>query len=149
MKLLCACYMAVPITWMSFASGVRELRRCVLIMLETHIVISSLIFRLVLILVFCLALTLVLQLALLFVPCLVSLMDLTIAQMALVHERTALSLDALVMTHVLIVVIVSRVGLVFLLEGLTLTLSRDTWTVQIFPIVAHVPLSQMVRCKGL
>jgi hypothetical protein len=118
-------------------------------MLETHIVISSLIFRLVLILVFCLTLTLVLHLALLFVPCLVSLMDLTIAQMALVHERTALSLDALVMTHVLIVVIVSRVGLVFLLEGLTLTLSRDTWTVHIFPIIAHVPLSQMVRCKGL
>jgi hypothetical protein len=52
-----------------------------------------------------------------------SLMDLTIAHMALVHERTALSLDALVTAHVLIVVIVSRVGLVFLLEGLSPMLS--------------------------
>jgi hypothetical protein len=52
-----------------------------------------------------------------------SLMDLTIAHMVLVHERTALSLDTLVMTHVLIVVIVSRVGLIFLLEGPTPTLS--------------------------
>jgi hypothetical protein len=99
------------------------LRRDVLIMLETHIVMSSLIFRIVLILVFCLALTLVLHLALLLVPCLVSFMDLTIAHMLLVHERTALSLDALVTAHVLIMVIVSHVGLVFLLEGLTLTLS--------------------------
>jgi hypothetical protein len=108
---------------MSFASGVRELRRGVLIMIETHIVMSSLIFRLVLILVFCLALTLMLHLALFLVPCLISLMDLTIAHMVLVHERTTLSLDALVMAHVLIVVIVSHVDLVFLLEGLTLTLS--------------------------
>jgi hypothetical protein len=67
----------------------------------------------------------------------------------LVHERTALCLDALVMAHVLIMVIVSRVGLVSLLEGLTLTLSRDTWTVHIFPIVVHVPLGQMVKCKEL
>jgi ABC-type Co2+ transport system permease subunit len=51
--------------------------------------------------------------------------------------------------HVLIVVIVSHVGLVFLLEGPTLTLSRDTWMVHIFLIVVHVPLSQVVRCKGL
>jgi hypothetical protein len=108
---------------MNFAFDVRELRRDVLIMLETHIVMSSLIFRIVLILVFCLALTLVLHLALLLVPCLVSLMDLTIAHMLLVHERTALSLDALVTAHVLIMVIVSHVGMVFLLEGLTLTLS--------------------------
>jgi hypothetical protein len=50
-------------------------------------------------------------------------MDLTITHMVLVHERTALSLDVLVTTHVLIVVIVSCVGLFFLLEGLTLTLS--------------------------
>jgi hypothetical protein len=50
-------------------------------------------------------------------------MDLTITHMVLVHERTALWLDALVMSHVLIVVIVSRVVLFFLLEGLTLTLS--------------------------
>jgi hypothetical protein len=55
--------------------------------------------------------------------CLVSLMDLTIAHMVLVHERTALCLDALVTAHVLIVVIISLVGLVSLLEGLTLTLS--------------------------
>jgi hypothetical protein len=92
-------------------------------MLETHIVMSSLISRLVLILMFRLAFTLVLRLALLHVLFLSSLMDLTIAHMVLVHERTALSLDALNMTHVLIVVIVSCVGLVSLLEGLTLTLS--------------------------
>jgi hypothetical protein len=34
----------------------------------------------------------------------------------------------------------------FLLELLTLTLSPNTWTVHIFPIVVHVPLDQMVRC---
>jgi hypothetical protein len=49
-------------------------------------------------------------------------MNLTIAHMVLVHERTTLSLDALVTAHVLIVVIVSRVGLVFLLEGPSPTL---------------------------
>jgi hypothetical protein len=86
-----------------------------LIIPETHIVISFLIFRLALPLVFCLALLLVL--------CLSLLIDLTIAHMVLVHERTVLSLDALVTAHVLIVVIVSRIGLVFLLEGLTLTLN--------------------------
>jgi hypothetical protein len=87
-------------------------------MLETHIMMSLLIFRLVLILMFHLAFTLVLILApshmlclaLLLVLCLSSLMDLTIAHMVLVHERTALSLNALVMTHVLIVVTVSRVA---------------------------------------
>jgi hypothetical protein len=118
-------------------------------MLETHIMMSSLISRIVLILVFCLSHTLVLRLALFHVLCLSSLMDLTIAYMVLVHERTALSLDALVMTHVLIVVIVSRIGLVFLLEGPSPTLSRDTWMVHLFPVVAHVPLGQVVRCKGL
>jgi hypothetical protein len=51
--------------------------------------------------------------------------------------------------HILIVVIISRVGMVFLLEGLTLTLSLDTWTIHIFPIVVHIPLVQMVRCKRL
>jgi hypothetical protein len=101
-------FMAVLITWMSFTSVAKELRRDALTMLETHIVISSLIFRLVL--------TLILRLALLLVPCLVSLMDLTIAHMILVHERTNLCLDALVTAHVLIVVIISRVGLVFLLR---------------------------------
>jgi hypothetical protein len=69
--------------------------------------------------------------------------------MVLVHKRTALSLDALVMAHVLIVVIVSHVGLVFLLEGQTLTLNRDTCTVHIFPIVVHVPLGQVMLCKVL
>jgi hypothetical protein len=100
-------------------------------MLETHIVMSSLIFCLVLILMFRLTFTLVLCFTLFHVLCLTlllvlrlsSLMDLTIAHMFLVHERTSLSLDALDMAHVLIIVIVSHVGLVFLLEGLTPTLS--------------------------
>jgi hypothetical protein len=100
-------------------------------MLETRIVMSLLIFCLVLLLVLCL----------------ISFMDLTIAHMVLVHKRIAMCLDALVTTHVLIVVIVPHVGTVFLLEGLTLALSQDTWTVHIFPIVVHVPLIQMVRCK--
>jgi hypothetical protein len=58
------------VTWMSFASVVRELRRDTLTMQETHIVMSSLIFHL--------ALSLMLGLTLLVVLCLVSLMDLTI-----------------------------------------------------------------------
>jgi hypothetical protein len=134
---------------MSFASGERELRGGVLSMLETHIVVRSLISSLVLILMFRLAFTLVLHLALLRMLFLSSLMDLTIAHMVLVHERTALSLDALVTAHVLIVVIVSRIGLVFLLEGPSPTLSRATWTVHAFPVVVHIPLDQVVRCKGL
>jgi hypothetical protein len=85
-------------------------------MLETHIVMSSLISCLVLILMFHLASTLMIHLALLHVLFLSFLMDPTITHMVLVHERTALSPDILVMTHVLIVVIVSRVGLVFLLR---------------------------------
>jgi hypothetical protein len=100
-------------------------------MLETHIVMGSLIFRLVLILMFLtlvllLALSHVLCLALLLVLRLCSLMDPTIAHMILVHERIALSLDTLVTAHVLVVVIISRVGLVFPLEGPSPTLSRDT-----------------------
>jgi hypothetical protein len=138
---------------MSFASGGRELRGGVLSMLETHIVMSSLIFHLVLILMFRFALTLVLHLilfhvlclTLLLVLCLSSLMDLTIAHMVLVQKRTALCLDALDTAHVLIVVIVSHIGLFSLLEGLTLTLSRDIWMTHIFSIVVHVPLGQMVR----
>jgi hypothetical protein len=86
---------------------------------------SSLIFRLVLILMFRLAFTLVLFLALSHVLCLAlllvlrlnSLMDPTIFHMILVHERTALSLDTLVTAHVLIMVTVFHVGLVFPLEG--------------------------------
>jgi hypothetical protein len=148
-KLLFAYFVDVLVTWMSFAFGVRELRRYTLSMLETHIVMSSLIFCLVLLLVFRLVLTLVLHLTLLLMLCLSSLMYLTIAHMILVHERTALCLDALDTAHVLIVVIVFRVGLIFLLEGLTLILSRDIWTVHISPVMVHVPLSQMVKCKGL
>jgi hypothetical protein len=108
-------------------------------MQETYILMSSLIFCLDLILVLCLALTLVL--------CLSSLMDLTIAHMVLVHERTALCLDALDTAHVLIMVIVSRIGLVFLQEGFTPLLSRDTWTVHVFPIIVLVPHVQMMMCK--
>jgi hypothetical protein len=100
---------------MSFASVARQLRGGALNMLETHIMMSSSIFRLVLILVLCLTLLLIL--------CLIFLIDLTIAHMILVHERIALCLNALVTTHVLIVVIVPRIGPVFLLELLKLTLS--------------------------
>jgi hypothetical protein len=73
-------------------------------------------------------------------------MDLAIANMVLVNERTALSLYALVTAHVLIVMIVPRVGLIFLPELLTLTLSPDIWMVHVFPVVVHVPLGQVVRC---
>jgi hypothetical protein len=107
-------------------------------MLETHIMMSSLIFHLILILV--------LRLALLLVLYLISLMDLTTAHMVLIHKRIPLCIDALDMAHILIVVIVSRVGPVFLLEGLTLTLSPDTWMVHVFPVMVHIPLVQMVRC---
>jgi hypothetical protein len=138
---LFACFVAILVTRMSFASDARELRRGSLTMLETHIVMSSLIFYLDLILVLCLTLTLML--------CLSSLMDLTITHMVLVHERTTLCLDALDMAHILIVVIVSRVGLVFLQEGFTPVLSRDTWIVHVFPTVVLDPLVQMVMCKRL
>jgi hypothetical protein len=102
-------------------------------MLETHIVMSPLISHLVLTLIFRLAFTLGLRLALLYVLFLSSLTDLTIAHMVLVHKRTALTLDDLVMTDVIIVVIISCVGLVFLLEDPSPTLSRDTWTVHVSP----------------
>jgi hypothetical protein len=125
------------------------LRRGALIILETHIVMSSLIFYLVLIIVFRLILTLMLCLTLFLVLCLISLMDLIIVHMVLIYERIALSLDALVTAHVLIMMIVSRVGPVFLLEDLRLTLCQDTWMVHAFPIVVHVPLGQMVKCKEL
>jgi hypothetical protein len=149
MKLLCVYFVIVLVTWMSFTFDGRELRGGVLSMLETHIVMSSLILCIVLILMFHLAFTLVLCLTLFYVLCLSSLMDLTIAHMVLVHERTDLNLDALVMIHILIVVIVSHVGLVFPLEGPSPTLSRDTWTVHAFPVMVHVPLGQVVWCKGL
>jgi hypothetical protein len=85
-----------------------------MIVLETRIVMSLLIFRLIL--------PLVLRL--------ISFMDLTITHMVLVHERIILCLDALVMAHVLIMVIVSFVGTIFLHEGLTLALSQDIWMVK-------------------
>jgi hypothetical protein len=138
---LFACFVVVLVTWMSFAFVARELRRGISSMLETHIVISSL--------SFCLVLTLVLCLALFLVLCLSSLMDLTITHMILVHKRTTLCLDALDTAHILIMVIISRIGLLFLLEGLTLTLSRDTWMVHVFPVVVHVPLGQVMWCKRL
>jgi hypothetical protein len=90
--------------------------------------------------VLCPALPLVLRLS--------SLMDSTISHVVLVHERTASSLDALATAHILIVVIISRIGLVFPLEGPFPTLSRDTWMVLAFPIIVHIPLDQVVRCKG-
>jgi hypothetical protein len=141
--------MVVLVAWMSFAFGGREWRGGMLSMLEIHIVMSSLMFCLDLILAFRLALTLELLLALFHVLCLSSLMDPTITHMILVHERTALSLDALDTAHVLIVVIISCVGLVFPLEGHFPTLSRDIWTVHAFPVMVHVPLDKVVRCKGL
>jgi hypothetical protein len=98
---------------------------------------------------FCLTFTLVLRLTLSHMLCLSSLMDLTIAHMVLIHERTTLSLDALVTAHILVVVIIFRMCLVFLLEGASPTLSRDTWTVHVFPIVVHISLGQVVRYKGL
>jgi hypothetical protein len=76
-------------------------------------------------------------------------MELTITYMVLVHERTALCLDTLVTTHILIVVIISYVGMVFPLESLILALSLDTWTVHVFPIIVLVPLVQRVKCKRL
>jgi hypothetical protein len=102
-------------------------------MLETHIALSLLIFRFVLILMLHL----------------VSFIDLTIAYMVLVHERTSLCIDALVTAHVLIMVIVPHVGMLFLLEGLILALSPDTWMVHVFPIVVHALLAQTMRCKRL
>jgi hypothetical protein len=131
----------VLVTWMSFASNARELRRATLSMLETHIMMNSLIF--------CLILTLVLRLTLLLMLYLVSLMDLTIAHMVLVRERITLYLDALFTAHVLIVVIISRIGMVFLLESLTSTLSLDTWTIHIFPAMVLIPLVQRMMCKRL
>jgi hypothetical protein len=118
MKLLCACFVAVLLILMSFAFVARELRRAILTMLETHIVMSSLSFHLIL--------TLMLRLALLLMLCLISLRDLTIAHMILVHGRIAFYLDALVPPHVLIVIIIFRKSPVFLLEGLALTQSPGT-----------------------
>jgi hypothetical protein len=140
-KILFACFVVMLATWMSCTSVVIELTRGILNILGTHITMSLLIFRLIAILV--------LHLVLLLMLCLASFMDLTITHMVLVHERTTLCLDALVTSHILIVVIVFRVGMIFLLEGLKLTLSPDTWMVHVFPIMVHIPLVQRERCKRL
>jgi hypothetical protein len=132
-KFTFACFVAVRITWMSFAFGAREWRRGVWTVLETHIMMS--------LLIFCLTFILVLRLSF--------LMDLTIAHMVLVHERVVLGLDALVSTNSVIVVFVPCVGIVFPLDVSILTLSRGTLMVHAFPVVVHVPFAQMVRCKGL
>jgi hypothetical protein len=76
-------------------------------MVETHIMISLLIFCLIFLLM----------------PRLIFLMDLTISHMVLVHKRVVLCIDALVLTHALIVVSVSYIGMVFLPEVSILTLS--------------------------
>jgi hypothetical protein len=114
-SLLFACFVPVPVTWISFAFNARGLRGGTLIIPETHIAMRFLIF--------CLALSLTLCLTLLLVFYLNSLMYLTIAHMVLVYEKTTLCLDALVTTHASIVVSISRIGLILLLEGLALTLS--------------------------
>jgi hypothetical protein len=132
-KFTFSCFVAMRVTWMSIAFVTREWRRCVWTMLETHIMMSLLIFHL----------TFHLVLHLIF------LMDLTIAHMILIHERVVLCLDALMLTHALIVVFVPRVGMVFLLEVSILTLSWVALTVHAFPVMVHVLLAQMVRCKGL
>jgi hypothetical protein len=103
------------------------------VLLETHIMMN--------LLIFCLTFLLILHL--------IFLMDLTIDHMVLVHERVVLYLDALVSIHALIVVFVPHVGMIFLLEVSILTLNRVALTVHAFSIVIHVPLVQMVRCKGL
>jgi hypothetical protein len=102
-------------------------------MLETHIMMSLLIFCFIILLMLCL----------------IFLMDLTTTHMVLVNERVVLFLDALSSTHILIVVFVPRVGMVFLLEVSIFTLSRVALMVHDFPVVVHVPLAQMVRCKRL
>jgi hypothetical protein len=98
-------------------------------MLETHIMMS--------LLIFCLTFLIVLHL--------IFLMDLTIAHMVLIHERVVLCLDTMVSTHALIVVFVTRIGMVVPLEVSILTLSQVTLIVHAFPIVVHVPLTQIVR----
>jgi hypothetical protein len=76
-------------------------------MLETHIMMS--------LLIFCLTFLLVLRL--------IFLMDLTIAHVVLVHKRVVLCLDALVSTDTFIMVFIPRVGMVFPLEVFIPTLS--------------------------
>jgi hypothetical protein len=75
--------------------------------------------------------------------------------MILVHERTALSLDALVTAHVLVVMIVSRVAQVFLQEGPSPTLSgprfschgsRPTRSSDEVQRMVKTPSGRMVKC---
>jgi hypothetical protein len=73
------------------------------------------------------------------------LMDLTISHMVLVHKRVTLCLDTIVSTHILIVVLVPCIGMVLPLEVPILTLSRVALTVYAFPVVVHVPLTQIVK----
>ena len=75
-------------------------------------------------------------------------MDLTIAHMVLVHERTALSLDALVTAHVLIVVTVYRVGLVFPLEGPFPTLSLRQLQLRARPLRSTLWVGPPVRVSS-
>jgi hypothetical protein len=137
--------MVVLVTWMSSASIAREWRRDVLIMLETLIIMRS----------FDYARNSYRNEFIDFPPCTSSHASPNFfhgpnhRSYVLIHERMTLCLDALVTAHVLIVVIVPRVGTVFLLEGVTLIVSRDTWTVHVSPIVIYIPLPQMVRCKRL
>jgi hypothetical protein len=86
---------------------------------------SLLIFRLALILVFRLAFTLMLLLALSHVLCL-----------ALLQVLCHSSLMDPTITHM--VLVHERTAL-----------SLDTRIVHAFPVMVHVPLSQVVRCKGL
>jgi hypothetical protein len=132
-KFIFTCFVAVRVTWMSFAFSTREWRRAMWTMLETHIMMS--------LLIFCLTFLLVLRL--------VFLMDVIIAHKVLVHMRVVLCLDDLVSTHALIMVFVHRIGLVFPPDVSILTLSQVALIVHAFPVVVHVPLTQMVRCKGL
>jgi hypothetical protein len=92
-------------------------------------------------LIFCLTFLLMLHL--------IFLMDLTIADMVLIHERVDLCLDPLVSTHALIVVFIPRIGMVFPLEVSIFTLSWVALMVHAFHIVVDVPLTQMVTYKGL
>jgi hypothetical protein len=91
---------------------------------------------------------LIFYLILLLVLRLISFMDLTIAHMVLVHKIVPRRFGYSICSHRGDRPPPPR-DTVFLLEGLTLALSQDTWMVHIFPIVVHVPLTQMVRYKRL
>jgi hypothetical protein len=66
-----------------------------------------------------------------------------------VYDYVVLCLDSLVSAHHLIMVFIPHIGRVFSLEVFILTLSRVALTVHVFPVMVHVPLAQMVRCKRL